>query len=177
MSDQFLKPGFSISFRNGKGESCTPRDVLSDTLGLGKLGTKVEAAGKIRVFAMVDAFTQWIMKPLHEVLFKFLRQIPQDGTFDQVAPVNLLIERLKTRQKRSVSVYSIDLSAATDRLPIDLQKILLKVFFSSLDLFSGLGTEGSRMAGYFAGLWATLLVGRDYWLKEVRMRPRQSKQV
>jgi hypothetical protein len=27
-------------------------------ISLGKLGTKEEAAGKIRVFAMVDAFTQ-----------------------------------------------------------------------------------------------------------------------
>lgn len=37
--------------------------VSFDTLG--RLALKEEAAGKIRVFAMVDAFTQWALKPLH----------------------------------------------------------------------------------------------------------------
>ena len=32
---------------------------------LGRLALKEEAAGKIRVFAMVDAFTQWALYPLH----------------------------------------------------------------------------------------------------------------
>jgi hypothetical protein len=31
---------------------------------LGRLGFKEEAAGKVRVFAMVDIFTQWIFRPL-----------------------------------------------------------------------------------------------------------------
>jgi len=58
--------------------------------GLAKLGFKVEAAGKIRVFAMVDAFTQWVMKPIHDCIFSILRQIPMDGTFDQTRPVERL---------------------------------------------------------------------------------------
>jgi len=41
---------------------------------LGALRLKFEPAGKIRVFAMVDAWTQWIMKPLHLVLFNILKR-------------------------------------------------------------------------------------------------------
>jgi hypothetical protein len=33
---------------------------------IGKLGLKQEAAGKVRVFAMVDPITQWILNPLHK---------------------------------------------------------------------------------------------------------------
>jgi hypothetical protein len=58
--------------------------------GLAKLGFKEEAAGKVRVFAMVDPFTQWVMKPIHLAIFTILRGIPMDGTFNQTAPVNRL---------------------------------------------------------------------------------------
>lgn len=33
---------------------------------LGRLSFKEEAAGKLRVFAMVDVFTQSMLKPLHD---------------------------------------------------------------------------------------------------------------
>jgi hypothetical protein len=58
-----------------------------------------------------------ILKPLHETIFIVLKKIPQDGTFNQAAPLKLLSEL--TRGTRTV--YSFDLSAATDRLPIALQ--------------------------------------------------------
>jgi len=52
---------------------------------VGQLSMKQEAAGKIRVFAMVDLWTQSILKPLHLALFDFLKSLPNDGTFDQTA--------------------------------------------------------------------------------------------
>jgi hypothetical protein len=39
---------------------------------------------------MVDPFTQWVMKPIHEAIFTILREIPMDGTFNQTAPVERL---------------------------------------------------------------------------------------
>lgn len=60
-----------------------------------------------------------MLHPLHSALFTLLRKIPTDGTFDQLAPV----KRLKLNRKSSV--YSFDLSAATDRLPLLFQKIIL----------------------------------------------------
>lgn len=53
---------------------------------MGKLGTK-EEPGKVRVFAMVDYWTQLCLKPLHDGIFAILKNIPQDATFDQGAAV------------------------------------------------------------------------------------------
>jgi hypothetical protein len=50
---------------------------------IGKLGFKQEPAGKVRVFAMVDIITQWMLEPLHRLIFRKLKDIPMDGTFDQ----------------------------------------------------------------------------------------------
>jgi hypothetical protein len=64
----------------------------SDENVLGKLGLKVEPAGKVRVFAMVDPWTQWLLRPLHQRIFSVLRKIPQDGTFNQESPVRRLLQ-------------------------------------------------------------------------------------
>jgi hypothetical protein len=49
-----------------------------------------------------------------------------DGTFDQVAPINILIRRFYPGRVRGTLFGSVDLSAATDRLPLVLQTILMK---------------------------------------------------
>jgi hypothetical protein len=86
---------------------------------VGKLGFKDEAAGKVRVFAMVDIWTQWALKPIHNFVMSILRRIPQDGTFDQFKPVKRLLA------KRPGYIASFDLSAATDALPIIFQTEVL----------------------------------------------------
>jgi len=73
------------------------RSVPPQPLPCGKLGLKMEAAGKVRVFAMVECWTQWILGPLHEWLFQKLSNLPSDGTFDQFAPVQSLIDKGFTR--------------------------------------------------------------------------------
>lgn len=108
--------------------------------GLGKLGYKIEPAGKIRVFAMVDSLTQCVMKPLHDLLFLILRRIETDGTFNQIRPAQRLID-LGYRK-----FWSFDLSAATDRFPLALQQAVLSALI------------GPRMAE----LWARILVQRFY---------------
>jgi len=49
----------------------------------GKLSIKEEAAGKLRVFAMVDGWTQSILKPIEQLLAKFLKSLPNDGVYNQ----------------------------------------------------------------------------------------------
>jgi hypothetical protein len=88
---------------------------------LGQLSMKAEAAGKIRVFAIVDGWTQSLLSPLHKSLFGILRKLPNDGTFDQGAA----FERAILKAKQSNCCFGYDLSAATDRLPIDIQVKLL----------------------------------------------------
>nr|WMI40078.1 MAG: RNA-dependent RNA polymerase [Rhizoctonia cerealis duamitovirus] len=115
--------------------------VPNKTLTLGKLSLKQEAAGKVRVFAMVDPWTQWLLKPLHTVIFDFiLNGLDQDGTMDQIKPIRNLL-KLGARY-----LASFDLSAATDRLSVLLQERLLVPL---------VGPE-------FARNWRQLLVDRDY---------------
>lgn len=112
---------------------------------LGRLGFKREAGGKVRVFAIIDYWTQSLLLPLHDWLFSILREIPQDGTFDHEAAVYRFRDRIGPGRK----VYSYDLSAATDRLPLILQVEIL----------------GQIIGKRLATLWGLLLVGRKYYLK------------
>lgn len=73
--------------------------VPKRTVKLGKLSLKAEAAGKIRVFAIVDVWTQSVLKPLHATIYSILRQIPQDGTFNQAGPLDLLRSKLDNHSK------------------------------------------------------------------------------
>lgn len=61
--------------------------ILPFPAHLGRLAVIKEGAGKNRVVAMTDWWTQCAFKGLHKSLFDMLRRIPQDGTFDQFAPV------------------------------------------------------------------------------------------
>jgi hypothetical protein len=113
---------------------------------LGKLSLKNEPAGKIRVFAIVDVWTQSVLWPIHDTIFRTLKNIPQDGTFNQDGPLKLLQDKLKEAVDKTT--YSYDLSAATDRFPIGFQvQVLSQVFTPEL-----------------AYAWKELMVDRDYWL-------------
>lgn len=106
---------------------------------IGKLSAKEEAAGKVRIFAMVDPITQWALYPLHKLIFAIVRDVPMDGTFNQLGPLS--------RLQFGSGLYSVDLTAATDRLPIRVQVALLREM---------LGSQS------FAEDWALVLVGRAY---------------
>jgi hypothetical protein len=103
---------------------------------------------------MVDAWTNWMLEPVHSAIFSVLKDIPTDGTFNQVAPVERLIKRY-SKEGIYKDVYSIDLSAATDRLPISLQVILIRGLFRRLKVTS---------YDFLADLWAKILVERGYSL-------------
>jgi len=55
-------------------------------------------------------------------LFSILKNIEQDGTFNQLKPISTLLEG------KPSYLASFDLSAATDRLPIKFQVDLLSQF-------------------------------------------------
>lgn len=73
-------------------------------------------------------------------MFKLLSTFPTDGTHDQLKPVLRLITM------KEKSFWCFDLSAATDRLPVSVQSVLLDFL---------LGKSLGRA-------WANLLVGREY---------------
>lgn len=124
-----------------------PQGFIKSLWTLGKLSIKEEAAGKVRVFAMVTAWVQGILKPLHLLIFDILKSIRyNDGTFNQLGP-------LKHHLSRAKVAYSLDLSAATDRLPIWLQVEILAELLGSRQL---------------AESWAILLTGITYSLNSLK---------
>lgn len=66
-----------------------------------------------------------MLKPYHDALMAFLKSLPNDGTFDQHASVVRGMEKVKITGKS----FGYDLSAATDRLPIDLQTHVFSAFW------------------------------------------------
>jgi hypothetical protein len=118
--------------------------VLIPTLRVGKLAQKFEAAGKIRVFAISDYWTQWILRPLHTSLFEVLRDHPCDATFEQEG-------RVEQFSKRNYSfIASYDLKSATDLIPIQLYEYVI----------------GHWTSSRVASEWVSLLTQRDYQFKQ-----------
>jgi len=76
---------------------------------------------KSRVIAIGDYFSQTVLRRFHLYLFRVLRRIPQDVTFDQ--------GRFKEMVKDWDIYYSVDLKSATDRFPIDLISKVLECHF------------------------------------------------
>jgi hypothetical protein len=113
---------------------------------LGRLAFKEEAAGKLRVFAMVDVLTQSLLEPLHKILFNFFKLLPNDGTHDQESAFNKAMD-LSIKYGAS---YGFDLSSATDRLPVSSQVSLLNALF------------GCKIGD----AWKSILVSRSYHIAE-----------
>jgi hypothetical protein len=138
-----IRKTFKFAFVVDSGGRSVPKYWITSKMkhwNIGSLGLKQEAAGKMRVFAMVDPWSQMILSPFHEVLFSFLRKIPMDGTFNQLKPLS--------RAWGHKTLYSMDLSAATDRLPMSLQVPLIQAVFD-------LTVEEAEA-------WRYTLVGRPY---------------
>lgn len=93
--------------------------------GLGRLGRKYEGGGKVRVFTMADSVRQSCFRPIHNYIMDILRQIPQDGTFHQLRPLKKLTKLVKFKGP----MFCFDLSSATDRFPVVVQRDLLEWFF------------------------------------------------
>lgn len=119
------------------------------SLYLGRLALKEEGAGKVRVFAITDVITQSFLEPLHKWIFNWLKTLPMDGTFDQTKPLKLLQEKISKGEIAPGNIYSYDLSAATDRLPIKVQRDILSLIFKE----------------EFATAWYHIMVDRDWVLR------------
>ena len=109
--------------------------LWSFPLKMGKLSVVYDQAGKARIVAITNWWIQLALLPLHNSIFDYLRSLDCDGTFNQDGA----LAGFMARRDPAHSMYSFDLSAATDRLPIQLQ----------VDILSHLG--------YPARLWRNLL--------------------
>lgn len=92
---------------------------------LRKLSFFSDKEGKTRVIGIVDYWTQSALRPLHGYLNNILKGIKSDMTFNQ----NSFTEN--PLDVGANKFHSIDLSAATDRMPILLQKRILRLYIGS----------------------------------------------
>lgn len=77
-----------------------------------KISIFSDKEGKTRTIALGDYWSQTALQPFTWYLYKMLRCIPNDQTFDQSKGLSdLSFEETKT-------FYSYDLSAFTDRFPV-----------------------------------------------------------
>lgn len=110
--------------------------------GIGKISIVHDPELKERPIAMLDYYSQLLLKPIHDELLKKLKKFPSDRTFTQ-NPFH------KWNKSMGNRFWSLDLSSATDRFPIDLQEKLLGVMMNDTEI---------------ASLWRSILVDRDYKL-------------
>lgn len=121
-------------------------------LALGRIGSKDEACGKVRLFAISDYWTQAVCKPWHDHLMKVFKSWPTDGTWDQ----GRAADRVRQWTKTGRMLYCYDLSAATDRFPASFTVLVL----------------GSLWGINTAAMWLELLTGREYWYNGTPLRYR-----
>lgn len=122
--------------------------VVGTPVKSGKIHTFEEWGGKTRNVAVVDYWTQLILTPLHDTIFEMLKKVSTDATFDQNAACTAI--KSWTANPDSV-LYSFDLTAATDRLPVELQVRILTHLFAD---------------GAIAQAWADMLTKRGYMTVE-----------
>jgi hypothetical protein len=103
-------------------------DVITEegvSLHLGRLTIIKEMRGKARVVGITDYWTQCLFKPLHDAIYSSLGNLPEDGTKEQLAPVKLMLNPPGGEYPSFLS--SVDLTAATDRLPVIQQAKILEL--------------------------------------------------
>jgi len=141
-ANDLLKPVLELVWKDHR----TFKFIKNNPITTGKLSIVEDPELKMRVIAMVDYYSQWILKPIHEIILNKLKQLPCDRTFTQDPFHNW-------GKTYGHNFWSLDLSSATDRFPIILQeKLLSKIFDSNL-----------------ASNWKGLLIDRDYSSEDGQM--------
>jgi len=120
-------------------------------LHTGRLGFSAEPAGKTRIFAIGDYWSQLSLKPIQIALYKTLCSIRMDATSDQDKGFKTLIEESKGHP-----TYCIDLSSASDRIPATLQKHRLRLMMNQ-DV---------------ADSWHAVMTQRDFYIKTTKQNVR-----
>jgi hypothetical protein len=106
-----------------------------------KLSYVKDKEAKCRIIAILDYWSQSALKPLHESLFRLLKRIPGDCTFDQASFARTL--------PPEGPYHSLDLTAATDRFPLWFQRAVLAEVTSDEQ---------------YGSAWAELIANREFYV-------------
>lgn len=104
-----------------------------------RLSLVKDKEAKTRVVAILDYWTQSALRPLHDSLMRFLRGLRSDCTFNQGS--------FRSKLPSHGPYYSVDLSSATDRLPVAIQETVLAALLGSKE---------------YAAAWRQLICDREY---------------
>lgn len=83
--------------------------------------------GKTRMVAICDYWSQTVLRQVHTFLFRVLKRIPQDMTFQQGG----FVDHVRSWGEGTV-YYSVDLTKATDRFPLFIIGKVLEPMFGEL---------------------------------------------
>lgn len=92
-----------------------------NTSVLGKISFIPAPGGKTRLVALGNYWIQESFKELHKVIYSMLKKLATDGTYFQNEQFTRVLKASSER-----AVWSFDLTAATDRFPIEFQYHVLK---------------------------------------------------
>lgn len=106
-----------------------------------KVSSISDQEGKTREIAILDYWSQSSLRGLHNYLYRILRRIPQDCTFNQGG----FQEKINSWPKDQ-HFYSVDLKAATDRFPMELICQVLK----------------GRFTDEYVNSWRNIMVGYQF---------------
>jgi len=107
---------------------------------LARLTLVKDKEAKCRIVAILDYWTQTALKPLHDALMRLLKGLKGDCTFNQGS--------FRSSLPRRGPYYSMDLSSATDRMPVSLQVSVLEALVGNKE---------------YVEAWRRLVIDRDYW--------------
>lgn len=93
---------------------------------VGKITLLPEKAGKVRLIAQPDYYTQKTLKPIHDYLANVLKSFERDYTFDQVSSH----EVIRQWTEKGGYISSFDHSSCTDLFPFKFQLEIIRKFKS-----------------------------------------------
>jgi len=126
-------------------------------ISISRITALYEPAGKVRLIAIFDYWTQRQLKPLHDDLFRVLKGMVWDGTHDQ----NGLWHHLLSSHKVPGAINSsLDISSATDMIPRELYGVLLDELYVPLP--SPIGGEYGHEFTQYSDIVLTLLTDRPF---------------
>jgi len=113
----------------------------------GRLGFSAEPAGKTRVFAIGDYWSQTSLKVIQDSLYNTLKAISTDSTANQDKGFKSLLS-----ESAGKPTYCFDLSSASDRIPAEMQKFRLELM-------------GGRALGE---AWLSVMTDRTFLVKATK---------
>jgi len=125
--DMNMMPLFFNLLQMAMAQKNRATDNLNATLVTSRLHAIQELGGKVRIVGILDYYTQRLLDPLHKALGRHLSSLGPDAVYNQ----DKASDQVRLWTSRGLPIYSYDLSAATDRMPLSFQTWVLGIFIGS----------------------------------------------